>query len=81
MAKSETKGYGKVLVFQNVFICDDSGSGRLVLWEGDVRKVAKGKSYVTGFGKTLRMGFLQKIEFDAWLISSSIELTCVQVLG
>ena len=27
------------------------------------------------------MGFFQKIEFDAWLISSSIELTRVQVLG
>ena len=37
--------------------------------------------YVTGFGKTLRMGFFQKIEFDAWLISSTIELTRVQVLG
>ena len=37
--------------------------------------------YVTGFGKTLRMGFFQKFEFDAWLISSSIELTRVQVLG
>ena len=39
------------------------------------------KLYVTGFGKTLRMGFFQKIEFDAWLISSSMELTLVQVLG
>ena len=37
--------------------------------------------FVTGFGKTLRMGFFQKIEFDAWLISSTIELTRVQVLG
>ena len=37
--------------------------------------------YVTGFGKTLCMGFFQKIEFDAWLISSTIELTHVQVLG
>ena len=27
------------------------------------------------------MGFVQKIEFDAWLISSTIELTHVQVLG
>ena len=27
--------------------------------------------YVTGFGKTLRMGFFLKIEFDAWLISSN----------
>ena len=27
------------------------------------------------------MGFFQKIEFDAWLISSIIELTRVQVLG
>ena len=31
--------------------------------------------YVTGFGKTLLMGFFQKIEFDAWLISSTIELS------
>ena len=37
--------------------------------------------YVTGFVKTLRMGFFQKIEFDAWLISSTIELTGIQVLG
>ena len=36
---------------------------------------------MTGFGKTLRMGFFQKIEFDAWLISSTIKLTRVQVLG
>ena len=36
---------------------------------------------VTRFGKTLRMGFFLKIEFDAWLISSTIELTRVQVLG
>ena len=35
---------------------------------------------MTGFGKTLRMGFFQKIDFDAWLISSTIELTRVQVL-
>ena len=27
------------------------------------------------------MGFFLKIEFDAWLISSTIELTRVQVLG
>ena len=26
---------------------------------------------VTGFGKTLRMGFFQKIEFDAWLITAT----------
>ena len=41
----------------------------------------RGLINVTGFGKTLRMGFFQKIEFDAWLISSTIELTHVQVLG
>ena len=35
--------------------------------------------YVTRFGKTLHMGFFQKIEFDAWLISSTIELTRIQV--
>ena len=40
MAKSETKAYGKVLLFQNVLVCDESGSGRLVLWG----KVAEGKS-------------------------------------
>ena len=39
--------------------------------------VASERIYVTGFGKTLRMGFFQKIEFDAWLISSTIELTRV----
>jgi hypothetical protein len=37
----------------------------------------KTSTYVTGFGKTLRMGFFQKIEFDAWLISPTIELTRV----
>ena len=36
---------------------------------------------VTGFGKTLRMGFFLKFEFDAWLISSIIELIRIQVLG
>ena len=51
MAKSETKAYGKVLVFQNVLVCDESGLGRLVLWEGDVGKVAEGKSYAVNNGK------------------------------
>ena len=37
--------------------------------------------YVTGFGKTLRNEFFLKIKFDVWLISSTIELTRVQVLG
>ena len=37
--------------------------------------------YVTGFGKTLCMGFFLKIEFDVWLISSTIELTRIHVLG
>ena len=36
---------------------------------------------VTGFRRTLRMESFQKIEFDAWLISSTIESTRVQVLG
>ena len=36
---------------------------------------------LTGFRKTLRMGFFLKIEFDVGLISSTIELTRVQVLG
>ena len=35
--------------------------------------------YVTGFGKTLRMGFFVKTEFDASLISSILELTHLQV--
>ena len=35
--------------------------------------------YVTGSEKTLRMGFFVKIEFDAYLISSTIELTFCQV--
>ena len=39
------------------------------------------RRYVTGFEKTLHMGFFQKIEFDAWLISSTIELTRIQVLS
>ena len=37
--------------------------------------------YVTGFEKTLLMGFFVKVEFDASLISSTIELTHLQVLG
>ena len=37
--------------------------------------------YVTGVGKILHMGFFQKIEFDAWLMTSTIELTLVQVIG
>ena len=35
--------------------------------------------YVTGFDKTLHMGFFVKIEFDVYLISSTIELTIYQV--
>ena len=31
--------------------------------------------YVTGLGKTLRNEFFLKIQFDVWLISSTIELT------
>ena len=34
---------------------------------------------VTGFWKTLCMGFFVKIEFDASLISSTLELTHLQV--
>ena len=34
---------------------------------------------VTGFGKTLRMGFFVKTEFDASLISSTLELTHLHV--
>ena len=37
--------------------------------------------FVTGFEKTLLVGFFVKIEFDASLISSTIELTHLQVLG
>ena len=36
--------------------------------------------YVTVYGKTRHMGFFVKVEFDASMISSTIELTCVQVL-
>ena len=36
-------------------------------------------TYVTGFWKTLRMGFFVKIEFDVSLISSTLELTHLQV--
>ena len=35
---------------------------------------------MTGFGKTLHIGFFEKFEFDALLISSCIELTRVRVL-
>ena len=35
--------------------------------------------YVTGFWKTLRMGFFVKIEFDVSLINSTLELTHLQV--
>ena len=35
--------------------------------------------FVTVYGKTRHMGFFVKIEFDA-SISSTIELTCIQVL-
>ena len=34
--------------------------------------------YVTIYGKTRHMEFSIKIEFDAHLISSTIELTCIQ---
>ena len=36
--------------------------------------------YVTVYGKTRHMGFFVKVEFDASMISSTIELTRVQVL-
>ena len=39
MVKSDTKVYGKVLLFQNVLVCDESGSSRIVLWEGDIGKM------------------------------------------
>ena len=35
---------------------------------------------VTVYGKTRHMGFFVKVEFDASMISSTIELTRVQVL-
>ena len=34
---------------------------------------------VTGFGKTRHMGFFVKIKFDVYLISSTLELTYLQV--
>ena len=40
---------------------------------------AKTLVYVTGFWKTLRMGFFGKIEFDVSLISPTLELTHLQV--
>ena len=30
-------------------------------------------------GKTCHVGFSMKMEFDAYLISSTIELTCIQI--
>ena len=58
------------------------GRGGLAAQGGGCRRPSHGKIniIVTGFGKTLRMGFFPKIEFDAWLISFTIELTRVQVL-
>ena len=35
--------------------------------------------YVTGFGKIRHMGFFVKIKFDVYLISSTLELTYLQV--
>ena len=35
--------------------------------------------YVTVYGKTRHMGFFVKIKFDVYLISSSLELTYLQV--
>ncbi len=46
-----------------------------------VRVLYEASKIVTGFEKTLLMGFFVKIEFDASLISSTIELTHLQVLG
>ena len=36
--------------------------------------------YVTIYGKTPHMGFFVKVEFDVSMISSTIELTRVQIL-
>ena len=44
------------------------------LWYGKLRV------YVTVYGKTRHMGFFVNVEFDASMISSTIELTRVQVL-
>ena len=48
-------------------------AGQPTLCDPLVRKI------VIGFGKIL--DFFLKIDFDVWLIGSTIELTCVQVLG
>ena len=37
--------------------------------------------YVTIYEKTWPMGFFVKVEFDVWLISSTIEVTHAQVSG
>ena len=51
------------------------------LWTAILSPITEKSSfrYVTGFGKTLRMGFFVKTEFDASLISSTLELTHLQV--
>ena len=37
------------------------------------------RTYVIVYGKTRHMGFFVKIKFDVYLISSSLELTYLQV--
>ena len=37
------------------------------------------RTYVTVYEKTRHMGFFVKIEFDVYLISSTLELTYLQV--
>ena len=46
---------------------------------GGLKTVTTNRIYVTGFDKTLHMGFFVKIEFGVYLISSSIEPTIYQV--
>ena len=51
----------------------------MYMYRGKVYKCMIKINNVTGFRKTLRMGFFVKIEFDMFLISSTLELTHLQV--
>jgi hypothetical protein len=65
-----------VLVFNMIYsYCDENGTHvhTVRIWCGR-------PCYVTVSDKTQHMGFFVKFEFDASLISSTLELTRVQVL-
>ena len=53
-------------------------TGRAVLDENP-KYLSKFLTFVTVYEKTRHMGFFVKIKFDAYLISSTLELTYLQV--